>query len=184
MLGKKETYSEAELITLLKAKNQKAFSYLYDNYSKALFLVSYRILNDTEEAEDSLQNSFVKIWNSFDLYDSSKGKLYTWMLNITRNLAIDTARSKALRFKNKIQEVTEIVYHKNGLFVEDVKSDSIGLSMIVHDLTNDQKEIIELVYFQGYTQQEISEKLNMPLGSVKTKVRQALLILRKKALLK
>jgi RNA polymerase sigma factor (sigma-70 family) len=177
-LALKQTYHQDELIVLIRERNQKAFAYLYDNYSKALFGVINNIVNDLEESEDVLQNTFLKIWNNFDSYDASKGRLYTWMLNIGRNMAIDSTRSKHEKIKNKIQEPTDSVYHKNNLFVEDKTHESIGLKMIVDNLKDDQREIIELAYYQGYTQDEISKKLNLPLGTVKTKVRQALLTLR------
>ncbi|MES2761960.1 MAG: sigma-70 family RNA polymerase sigma factor [Bacteroidota bacterium] len=174
----KQTYHQDELIVLIKERNQKAFAYLYDNYSKALFGVINNIVNDQEESEDVLQNTFLKIWNNFDSYDAAKGRLYTWMLNISRNMAIDCTRSKHEKIKNKIQEPTDSVYHKNNLFVEDKSHESIGLKTIVDNLKEDQREIIDLAYYQGYTQDEISKKLNIPLGTVKTKVRQALLTLR------
>jgi len=178
ILATKQKYHQDELIVLIRERNQKAFAYLYDNYSKALFGVINNIVNNQEESEDVLQNSFLKIWNNFDSYDASKGRLYTWMLNISRNMAIDCTRSKHEKIKNKIQESTDAVYHKNKLFVEDNSHESIGLKEMVDGLKSDQREIIELAYYQGYTQDEISKELNLPLGTVKTKVRQALLSLR------
>ncbi|MES2565825.1 MAG: sigma-70 family RNA polymerase sigma factor [Bacteroidota bacterium] len=177
-LTPQKTYHQDELIVLIRERNQKAFAYLYDNYSKALYGVINNIVNDQEESEDVLQNTFLKIWNHFDSYDASKGRLYTWMLNISRNLAIDCTRSKHEKIKNKIQEPSDSVYHKNKLFVEDKTHESIGLRTMVDNLNKDQREIIDLAYYQGYTQDEIAKKLSLPLGTVKTKVRQALLKLR------
>lgn len=136
------------------------------------------IINDQEESEDVLQNVFVKIWNNFPSYDEQKGRLYTWMLNIARNLAIDSTRSKHEKIKNKIQETTDSVYHKNNLFEQNNSHETIGLQNIINNLKEDQKQIIDLAYFQGYTQEEISQKLSLPLGTVKTKVRQAIITLR------
>lgn len=178
ILETKQIYNQDQLIVLIKERNQKAFAFLYDNYSQALFGVINRIVNDQEESEDVLQNTFLKIWNNFDAYDINKGRLYTWMLNIARNLAIDSVRSKQGKIKNKIQETSEYVYHKNKLYVEDNTHETIGLKKIVDELKADQREIIDLAYYQGYTQEEVSKTLNMPLGTVKTKVRQALLTLR------
>lgn len=178
ILATKETYNQDQLIVLIKQRNQKAFAFLYDNYSQSLFGIINRIVNDQEESEDVLQNTFLKIWNNFDTYDVNKGRLYTWMLNIARNLAIDSVRSKQGKIKNKIQETSEYVYHKNKLYVEDNTHETIGLKKIVDKLKADQREIIDLAYYQGYTQEEVSKTLNMPLGTVKTKVRQALLTLR------
>ncbi len=177
-MATKQTYHQDELIILIRERNQKAFAYLYDNYSQALFGVIDSIINNQEESEDVLQNTFLKIWNNFDSYDASKGRLYTWMLNIARNLAIDSTRSKHEKIKNKIQEATDFVYHKNNLYIEDMAHETIGLKRMVDSLKENQREIIDLSYYQGYTQEEISKKLNIPLGTVKTNVRQAILKLR------
>lgn len=174
----KITYTQEELVSEIKLRNQKAFAYLYDSYSKALFGVVYKVLNNTELSEDTLQNSFIKIWENINSYDPEKGRLYTWMLNIARNSAIDVLRSKHEVVKSKIQETTDAVYHKSGLFVNDKTHESIGLNDVVNKLNTKHKELIDLAYYQGYTQVEIAEKLNMPLGSVKTSIRQALLNLR------
>jgi len=177
-LGKKQTYNQDELIILIRERNQKAFTFLYDNYSKALFGVINSIANNQEEAEDVLQNTFVKIWNNFSSYDESKGRLYTWMLNIARNLAIDSTRSKHEKIRSKIQSVNDTVYQKNNLYFTAIEHESIGIKTILNTLKEEHKIIIDLAYFEGYTQEEISKKLNLPLGTVKTKVRQAILTLR------
>jgi RNA polymerase sigma-70 factor, ECF subfamily len=167
------------LVTQIQARNQKAFSYLYDNYSSALFNVVNTIVNSEEEAEDVLQNVFLKVWNNFDMYDSAKGRLYTWMLNIARNMAIDSTRSKHEKVKSKIQSTSEIVYQKNSLIENENQTlEAIGVNTLLAYLKEDQRELINLAYYYGYTQDEISKKLNMPLGTIKTKIRQALLILR------
>ena len=95
-------YTEDELVLLLKNKEQHAFNYLYDNYSPALYGIIYKMVENKELAEDILQDTFIKIWNNFSNYDSIKGRLFTWMLNITRNLTIDSLRSKDFKKQNKI----------------------------------------------------------------------------------
>jgi RNA polymerase sigma-70 factor (ECF subfamily) len=178
-LGIKQTYTQDELIVLIREKNQTAFSYLYDNYSQALFGIINSIVNDNEESEDVLQKVFLKIWSNFSSYDPDKGRLYTWMLNIARNMAIDSTRSKHEKMKSKIQSTSENVYKfENNLLAENNTYDTIGLNTILNNLKDEHKAIIDLAYFEGYTQEEISKKLNLPLGTVKTKVRQALLKLR------
>jgi RNA polymerase sigma-70 factor (ECF subfamily) len=178
-LAPKLTYTQDELIVLIKEHDQKAFSYLYDNYSKALFGVINAIVNDTEESEDALQKTFLKIWNNFSSYDETKGRLYTWMVNIARNMAIDTTRSKHEKVKSKIQSASANVYkYENNLVAEGNSYDTIGLKNILNDLKDEHKSLIDLAYFEGYTQEEISKKLNLPLGTVKTKIRQAILRLR------
>lgn len=152
---------------------------MYDNYSRALFGVIHTLVNDIAESEDVLQKTFLKIWDNFSTYDSTKGRLYTWMLNIARNQAIDSTRSKHEKMKNKTQSASNNVYAlENKLSETANKQDYIGLKTILNGLKEDQKLVIDLAYFEGYTQDEISKKLNLPLGTVKTKVRQAILKLR------
>lgn len=178
-LANKITYTHEELIEGIAAKDQKAFTYLYEHYAKALFAVISAIVKEQEEAEDVLQKTFVKIWSNFAAYDVAKGRLYTWMLNIARNLAIDTMRSKHEKMKSKIQSSADNVYSfESNLRVEDTRHEAIGLKSILSSLSAEHLKLIDLAYFEGYTQEEISKKLNMPLGTVKTKVRQAILRLR------
>ena len=96
-LNVKTTYSEQELLALLQQRSDHAFSYLYDNYSGALFGIINSIVPDKDTASDVLQEVFVNIWRKIESYDSSKGRLFTWMLNIARNAAIDKIRSKNYR---------------------------------------------------------------------------------------
>jgi RNA polymerase sigma-70 factor, ECF subfamily len=177
-LNEKIRYAHDDLVILIKDRDQKAFAYLYDNYSKALFGVIFAIVDDVEESEDVLQKTFLKIWENFDSYDISKGRLYTWMLNIARNIGIDYMRSK--HHKNKIQNVNQNVYTINNVVAEADSIDSIGLKQVVESLKSEYFILIELVYFKGYTQEEISKELDIPLGTVKTRIRKALLILRGK----
>jgi len=100
-LGEEIKYSEEELVSRLLQKDQQAFSYLYDNYAGALNAVIYRIVEEKELAEDILQEAIIKIWNNFTSYNKSKGRLFTWMVNITKNLSIDTVRSKGYKKQKK-----------------------------------------------------------------------------------
>lgn len=174
-------YSEEELIALLKSKDRNAFAYLYDNYSQALFGVINKMVNDQELAEDILQEAFIKIWNRFGDYDSSKDRLFTWMLNISRNLTIDTFRSKDYKKHSKIinkENSVDNISIKNASDSVD-NFDALGIRKHLFLLKNEQKIIIDLAYFEGFTQNEISKKLSIPLGTVKTRMRSAILELRK-----
>ncbi|HNU87179.1 MAG TPA: sigma-70 family RNA polymerase sigma factor [Ferruginibacter sp.] len=172
-------YSEEELVALLQNKDQQAFAYLYDNYSAALNGVIYRLVEDRELAEDILQEAFVKIWNNFASYDTTKGRLFTWMLNITRNLTIDTLRSKGYKKQAKISSDENSVSN----FTDDNRMaerfDALGLRKQLVNLKPEQRSIIDLAYFNGYTQDEISKELGVPLGTVKTRMRSAIIELRK-----
>jgi RNA polymerase sigma-70 factor (ECF subfamily) len=172
-------YSEEELVILLQNKDQQAFSYLYDNYSAALNGIIYRLVENRELAEDILQEAFVKIWNNFSSYDTGKGRLFTWMLNITRNLTIDTLRSKGYKKQAKISSDENSVSN----FTDDSRIaerfDAMGLRKQLANLKPEQRSIIDLAYFNGYTQDEISKELDIPLGTVKTRMRTAIIELRK-----
>ena len=172
-------YSEQELVYALQQQDREAFSYLYDNYSGALFGLIFKMVNDKELAEDILQEAFVKIWNNFSNYDSSKGRLFTWMVNITRNLTIDTLRSKGYKKQSKIYTDENSVNNISDSSRAAEKFDAMGIRKQLTLLTNDQKQIIDLAYFGGFTQDEISKQLGIPLGTVKTRMRAAILELRK-----
>jgi RNA polymerase sigma factor (sigma-70 family) len=171
--------SEAELVARLQRNDRMAYEHLYDNYSAALYGVIHRIVLDEETASDVLQEAFVKIWNGIKSYDPTKGKLFTWMLNICRNMAIDKTRSKDFNNSQKNQS-TEIVVNQMGrLKTENIKPDQIGLMELVDKLDPNEKLLIDLMYFKGYTQAEIAEEYNIPLGTVKTRLRSATMNLRK-----
>jgi RNA polymerase sigma-70 factor, ECF subfamily len=172
-------YSEEELILLLQNRDQQAFSYLYDNYAAALNGIIYRMVENRELAEDILQEAFVKIWNNFSSYDTGKGRLFTWMLNITRNLTIDTLRSKGYKKQAKISGDENSVSNitDDGKMTE--RFDTIGLRKQLGNLKPEQRSIIDLAYFNGYTQDEISKEMGIPLGTVKTRMRAAIIELRK-----
>ena len=172
-------YSEEELVMRLKNQDQQAFSYLYDNYAAALNGIIYRMVENAELAEDILQEAFIKIWNNFSQYDAGKGRLFTWMLNISRNLTIDTLRSKGYKKQGKISNDENSVSN----FAEDNKIaerfDAMGIRKQLANLKPEQRIVIDLAYFNGYTQDEIAKETGIPLGTVKTRMRSAILELRK-----
>lgn len=172
-------YSEEELVALLKNGDESSFAYLYDHYSGALYGIIFRMINNQQLAEDVLQEAFVKIWNNFSSYDASKGRLFTWMLNITRNLSIDTMRGRSYKKQSKIQSAENIVDHPGSNINENDKFDALGIREQVTLLKKNQKQIIDLAYFEGFTQVEISERLGIPLGTVKTRMRSAISELKK-----
>ncbi len=174
----KTTYSEEELIVLLKEKNENGFHYLYDHYSGALYGVILRIVQSKEYTEEIIQDVFVKIWNSIHQYDVSKGRFYTWMINIARNTAIDYLKSKGFQNELKNQSLPDFVYNTTELSTVNDSSDYIGFNNVLEGLEVDKQELINMAYYQGYTQHEISEKLKIPLGTVKTKMRNALMKLK------
>jgi RNA polymerase sigma-70 factor (ECF subfamily) len=177
-LNGKTTYSEQELVTLLQQQSENAFSYLYDNYSAALLGIINSIVQEKESANDVLQEVFVNIWKKISSYDPSKGRLFTWMLNVARNAAIDKIRSKGHRDSLKNQPFPENVDTNTGRTIAAPDVKDVGLKKILLSLKEEQRILIDLSYFQGYTHEEISKGLNIPLGTVKTRIRSALTQLR------
>ena len=177
---KKISLSEEDLVNALKRQDTIAIKALYDMYSGALLGVISRIVLQTEVAEDLLQETFVKIWNSGSSYDSSKGRLFTWMMNVARNLAIDKLRSKDFKNSNKNQDIENNVDFIDEQRKVNFNADTLGIKDLVTNLKPDFKDVLDMVYFKGYTHVEAAEELNLPLGTVKTRVRMAILALRKK----
>lgn len=161
-------------MSLLKDRDSKAFSYLYDNYSGALLGVISQIIDDMDLSNDVLQEVFINIWRKIESYDPIKGRLFTWMLNIARNASIDVLRSKSYQNNRNNQEITESF---SGGFAT-MKLDDVGLKKVLSQLKSEHRVLIELAYFKGYTHEEISEIEDIPLGTVKTRIRNALLQLR------
>jgi RNA polymerase sigma factor (sigma-70 family) len=172
-----KTKLEEELVSRLRSQDPGAMAVLYDNYSKALFGVILRILRNQQIAEDVLQESFLKIWVSIDTYDEEKGRFFTWILNIARNQAIDKLRSK--EYKKDFR--TDSIECGGKTFVGDNttsdKADQIGLKELTQKLKPEQKILVDMLYFEGYTQSEVAEELNIPLGTIKTRIRAALKVL-------
>lgn len=170
---------EVELVKGLKTGNKNSIEQLYRMYAGALHGIICRIVKFDEIAEDILQDTFVKIWKNIDQYDANKGRLFTWMSNLAKNAAIDQVRSKHYVIADKTDDL-----HDLSSDVLDQKShanfnpDLIGLRRLTLQLKPEHKLVVDLFYFEGLTHVEVSEKLNIPLGTVKTKIRQAIIHLR------
>ena len=162
----------------MQQRNDHSFSYLYENYSGALLGVVGAIVNDQETARDVLQEVFVNIWRKIESYDPVKGRLFTWMMNVARNAAIDKIRSRGYQDSLKNNPIPENNDSLEGGMGVMPKIDDVGLRKVLSNLKEDHRVLIELSYFQGYTHDEISKSLDIPLGTVKTRIRSALTHLR------
>ena len=174
----KNKSTEEEIVASLKAKDEQVLVILYENYSAALYGTIYRFLGDKKLAEEQLQETFLKIWKYADSYDPSKGRLFTWMLRIARNTAIDVTRSKRFREQNKIQDLDNSVSTINNTYKIEQHTDDIGIKELIEKLNTKYAQIIDKIYFQGYTQAETAKELDLPLGTVKTRTRKALGLLK------
>jgi len=175
-------YTEEELVRLLKCRNKASFTHLYQKYSGALYNIILQTIPESDIAGDILQETFINIWNKFDSYDHTKGRLFTWMLTISRNLCIDMVRSK--EYKNSLKNIdlpneSENTFYQQGITAALPESiNYIGLNKAVLKLKPKHRELIYLAYFRGYTQSEIAGMEGVPKGTVKTRIRKALMELR------
>lgn len=175
-MSTKLTYEERDLVAALRQKDDQAFGYLYEHYAGALHGVIKQIVGDAELGNDVLQETFVNIWRRIESYDESKGRLFTWMLNVARNAAIDKTRSKGFQ-----QSQRQIPLDGEAIQIQpSVRQgiDDFGLKKMILRLKDEQRLLIDLSYFQGYTHEQIATALHIPLGTVKTRIRSALTQLR------
>ena len=166
--------TQEELLPLLLKKDDRSFTLLYDNYSKSLYGIIFNLIKDKEEAEDVLQEVFVKIWKNIDTYNTSKGRLYTWMLNIARKTSIDKLRSKHFNNNQKNLSTDNFVHILDDNSKTINKIDAIGIKEFIKKLKPKCIQLIDLLFFKGYTQQEASDELEIPLGTVKTQNRNCM----------
>ncbi len=166
------------LIERLQHQDEKAFAKLYDLYSENILGVIMTIVKDQNIAEEVMQDVFVKVWNKAQTYNKSKGRFFTWLLNIARNSAIDRVRSKAFKNPSKNHDIETFAFFLQDDTDLDKASESIGIKKFVKKLKPMCIKLIQLLYFQGFSQKETSESLDIPLGTVKSRNRSCLNTLR------
>ncbi len=168
--------TEERISHLLSKNDRSALELIFDNYSVILLNVINRIVKDEAISQDVLQEALLKVWNNGHTYDKSKGSLFTWLVTICRNTAVDKTRTKDFRLTEESKKSPDLV----SIEKQD-KSDELEnlyMKQMIDQLPPIQKNLIDLAYFQGYTQKEIAQNLAMPLGTVKTRIRLALKNLR------
>lgn len=172
-------YSDEDLVILITNKEPDSLSYLYDIYAAALHGIICRMIDKTEPTEDILKESFIKIWNKIANYDSRQERLFTWMVSITRNVTIDFIRSNSYPNKAKVvlfKNFSGVVHTTNTNGSKGVDDDATKINIRL--LKDAEQAILDLAYFKGLSQLEISKRLFIPLEVVKTRMRGALLTLR------
>ncbi|MCC7223151.1 MAG: sigma-70 family RNA polymerase sigma factor, partial [Chitinophagales bacterium] len=171
--------TENDLVAALLRNEEAAYAYLYDHYSAMVYGIICQSLKSENQAEMVMQDVFVKIWKNINAFDPQKGKLATWIIQITRNAAIDFLRSKQYKVNTQNQNIDSFVSSDRvdsnlhtiaaTTVTAQTNIDTIGIRDLLQALNEDQRKILDLMYFKGYTQAEVSESLGMPLGTVKTK---------------
>ena len=162
------------LIHKFQKKDVAAFEQLHSMYAENILGVINTIIQNPERSEEICQDVFVKIWDKASNYNPSKGRFFTWILNIARNAAIDELRSKSHKNWKKNLATNYFVGNLEEHDDMDSKMDVIGLRKLLKGLKEKCTELIELLYFKGYTQKEAAEQLNIPIGTIKTRNRSCI----------
>jgi RNA polymerase sigma-70 factor (ECF subfamily) len=170
------TSIEQDIIALLKNSDKKAISLLYEHYSGALLGVIKKVISDEEVAQDVLQESFIKVWKKGKTYDPTKAKLFTWLYRIFYNSAIDKVRSLKNKTNKEVQIEDSNVYK---LTTNSLNQDTLDIQKHLSSLELKYQIVLNALFFEGMTQQEASEELNIPLGTIKSRLKIGLRELKK-----
>ena len=163
------------LTTRLQQGDPAVIGELYETYGSALFNIVLRIVHSQQLAEQVLQDTFIKVWRYGNSYEPSKGRIFTWLLNIARYTAIDVTRTTMYRQSICTDDVSTLSYN---LYTEPLYVDGLDIREVAGKLKNKYYQLVDLIYFQGFSQQEAAEEVGIPLGTLKTRLRQAILLLR------
>ena len=171
--------SDVLLLKAIAARDEAALAQLYDRYDRILFGLLMRILNNREEAEDVLQETFLQVWRKAADFDESRGRPFTWLVTLARSRGIDRLRTLASRERVAEAGAREVSEEISDAASDALKSEQRGLvSDALAKLPDEQKRPIMLAYFDGLTQSEIATRLGAPLGTVKTRMRTGMIRLR------
>ena len=170
------TLLEKHIVELLQERNEKAISLLYDNYADTLYGVAFKVVKNEDLAQDVVQESIEKIWRKSDSYDPTKAKLFTWLFRITRNTAIDKLRSIGTKSDKEIQIDVSDVYN---LGEQSIRPEFIDVKENLDKIESKYRIVLEALFFEGMTQQEASDELDIPLGTIKSRLKIGLREMRK-----
>ncbi|MEZ4674723.1 MAG: sigma-70 family RNA polymerase sigma factor [Caldilineaceae bacterium] len=174
------TIDDFQLLRAIAHRDQHAFMQLYQQYCNLVFSLSLRVLRHQVLAEEVTQDVFLKIWQQPDRWNPALGQFSSWLLTITRNASIDRLR-KEQRHPTPNAGIDEPIFEQNvEISVSDDPMWFEGqlLTRLIHELPTEQRELIELAFYQGYTHSELADGLQLPLGTVKTRLRSGLQKLR------
>ena len=167
---------EDRLVERLRARDEQALRVLYERYATSLQSVILRVVRDESLAQDVLQEGLLKVWASIDSYDPSRGRLFTWMVRVCCNHAVDVLRSPRHRFHSGTRSL-DTDSARRAPAPADFNPEHIGLRELTLRLKPRQREVIDLLYYGGCTQAEAAGQLGIPVATVKTRARAALVVL-------
>lgn len=172
---------DLELVERLKRREPQAMAELYDCYGRTAYSLIFRIVRNAGVAEDLVQETFLRIWNRVHAFDSQRGALGVWLLAVARNRALDYIRSVEGRMTHSASQLEEL---ERPTLYEDVEQSILNIDRVrllreaFTKLNSNQREVIEMAYYEGLSQSEMAARLKQPLGTIKTWARSALKVLR------
>jgi len=171
------SHKDNNLILLLQRGDRRAIALILEKYGDALYGAIFNMVRSEAIAKDLMQDACVKIWKNGSKYDESKGRLFTWLLRVTRNTALDKIRTDKFKREQTSESIEQTVYNTVS-HSEEMQINDVGLQQVIGRLDEKYRAVIDLIYLQGYTQKEATQKLNIPLGTVKSRVKIAIRELR------
>lgn len=172
--------TEERIVSLLQEKNEQAIRLIFDRYGNAMLNAIIKVVGNRAMSEDVLQEVLVKVWKKGSTYSKGRGTLFTWLISISRNAAIDKTRSKEFSQAKKSTDLDNYVYDSESLSLRNSNLNELkgNVQEMVSLLDDSERKLVSMAFFEGYTHIDISKELDMPLGTVKTRIRSAIKKLR------
>ncbi len=172
------TNPDARIVLRLKNGDKQAMATLLSKYGDALYSAIYQIVRSEDIAKDLMQDAAIKIWKNIENYDENKGRLFAWLLRICRNTALDKIRTAKFKYIAQSKQIDDEAVYNNSAHSVEMNIPDSGLQQTIQRLDKKYQQVINLIYLQGYTQQETANELDIPLGTVKSRVKIAIRELR------
>jgi RNA polymerase sigma-70 factor, ECF subfamily len=169
--------AEGQIIAKLQARDPAGISAVYDSYGSIVYSLFVRVTRDPSIAEDLVQELFLRVWNKSREFDANRGTLGVWIISIARNMAIDHVRSAQSKFQSRLRSIDQTDQHSfsyKPIDPEIVIDSAKAVRQALTELNSNQRRVLEMAYFEGYSQSEIADRIAEPLGTVKSWMRSGL----------
>lgn len=171
-----KSHKLSDIVTLLRNRDEKGLTLMYDRYAPTLLGIIVRIVKRRDIGEEVLQQSFLKAWDNIEKYNVEKGNFFTWLMTIARRTSIDQVRLAGYKYHTQSAEVDHLEISDES---QTNTSTKLDVERLLQGLDDNKKRVLDLIYIQGHTQQDAAEILDIPLGTVKSRLRLAIVALRK-----
>jgi RNA polymerase sigma-70 factor (ECF subfamily) len=177
--AEKDPRETERIVAALRQRDEGALAQVHDRYGHAVYALALRITGDTGAAEEISLDSFFQLWQQCDRFDGSQGSLLNWLLTIARSRAIDRVRARGAQKRIHAEDPTDASDVRPAEEMVEVVQERRLVRQAMESLTPDQRTALSLAYYEGLSHSQIADRLHEPLGTVKTRIRQAMLSLRR-----